>query len=75
VVRSADMLRLLRPAILAACSTLALACPDAAKTSPVAKCTKAYEQCALAQGLLGVCDPVECNDGQPGPCLICRPQH
>jgi len=56
-------------------SALALACPDSQTTGPAAKCSKAYEQCTLAQGLLGVCDPVDCSDGQTAPCLVCRPQH
>jgi hypothetical protein len=57
--------------------TLAAGCPEPSRARPNAKCSKAYEQCNLAQGLLGVCDPVECNgnDGQPPPCFICRPQH
>ena len=52
------------------------ACPDLASTShPTTTCSKAYEKCVLASGVLGVCDPVDCPDNQPPPCLVCRSQH
>ena len=62
-------------AMTVAWSFLAFACPDTQTAGPAAKCSKAYEQCNLALGLLGVCDPVDCTDGQTAPCLVCRPQH
>lgn len=50
-------------------------CPDARHTGPSTACSKAYEKCSLSTGVLGVCDPVECREGQPPPCLVCRSQH
>jgi len=38
-------------------------------------CTKAYEKCELGNGVLGVCDVVDCAPGIPEPCLHCRSQH
>lgn len=54
---------------------LLAACPDAGVSKPAATCAKAYEKCMLASGVLGVCDPVDCPEGQATPCLVCRSQH
>jgi len=52
------------------------ACPDASSSNVVqASCTKAYAQCVLPSGVLGVCDPVACAPEQAAPCLVCRSQH
>lgn len=48
-----------------------LACGDIKPAAPK-ECTKAYEQCTMASGVLGVCDTVDCAAGQ---CLVCRSQH
>jgi hypothetical protein len=53
--------------MLAACGDIK---PAASKT-----CTKADEQCMLPSGVLGVCNVVDCTQGQPEPCLICKSQH
>jgi hypothetical protein len=62
-------------ALLLGCALLSVGCPDASPARPKDQCSKAYEQCALADGLLGVCDPVDCSAGQSAPCFVCRPQH
>ena len=52
------------------------ACPDAGSTNqPKGTCSKAYDKCVLASGVLGVCDPVDCPENQPPPCMVCRSQH
>jgi hypothetical protein len=51
------------------------ACPDASTSHPKGTCSKSYDKCVLANGVLGICDPVDCPDGQTPPCLICRSQH
>jgi hypothetical protein len=51
------------------------ACPGPRNDAPAAVCTKAYEKCQLASGVLGVCDDVDCPAGQAPPCLVCRSQH
>ena len=62
-------------------ATVALAgCPEShgsrnREKAPPKGCTKAYEQCELGPGLLGVCDRVDCPPGTPEPCLRCRSQH
>jgi hypothetical protein len=58
---------------VATCSMTA--CGDVKKTVPAKACTKEYEQCTLASGVLGVCNAVDCAEGQPAPCLVCRSQH
>ena len=50
-------------------------CPDVRRGPPRAQCVKAYEQCTLSAGVLGVCDAVACEAGQTPPCLVCRSQH
>lgn len=50
-------------------------CPDVKSGGPGKLCSKAYEQCLLPSGVLGVCDNVECAAGQAAPCLACRSQH
>jgi hypothetical protein len=72
----------MRRAIAYACSVvgcsaaLALpACGDVKQGGQAKTCVKAYEQCVLPSGVLGVCNPVDCAQGQPEPCLICRSQH
>jgi hypothetical protein len=55
---------------------LALAgCPAGSGTTPPKTCGKAYEQCVLPSGVLGVCDTTDCTAGQAEPCLVCRSQH
>jgi len=56
------------------CLATLCACPELKSSAPKG-CTKAYEQCTLATGVLGVCDTVACAEGQPEPCLVCRSQH
>jgi hypothetical protein len=51
-----------------------IACGDIKPAAPKA-CTKAYEQCTMPSGVLGVCDTVDCAPGQSEPCLVCRSQH
>jgi hypothetical protein len=51
-----------------------VACGDV-KQAPAKACTKEYDQCVLPTGVLGVCNTVDCAEGQPAPCLICRSQH
>jgi hypothetical protein len=38
-------------------------------------CTKADEKCVLPSGVLGICNVVDCAEGQSAPCLVCRSQH
>jgi hypothetical protein len=52
-----------------------VACTDVKQGGPAKACTKEYEQCMLPTGVLGVCNPVDCAEGQPAPCLVCRSQH
>lgn len=59
---------------LAGCALL-IGCPDVKRGGPSATCSKAYEQCEQANGVLGVCDVVECAANQAPPCLVCRSQH
>ena len=57
------------------CVVLLAACGDI-KHGPVPKaCTKAYDQCTMPSGVLGVCNVVDCAPGQAEPCLVCRSQH
>jgi hypothetical protein len=51
-----------------------IACGDIKPAAPKT-CTKAYEQCTMPSGVLGVCDTIECAAGQSEPCLVCRSQH
>jgi hypothetical protein len=51
------------------------ACGDIKPGGAPKACTKADEQCTLPSGVLGVCNVVECAQGQTEPCLICRSQH
>ena len=61
---------------VAICSAVALTgCPDTKQGGAPKVCATAYEQCVLPTGVLGVCDSVECADGQTPPCLVCRSQH
>lgn len=61
---------------LALCAAV-LGCPGAKKKNPVqaTRCVKAYEQCQLPDGPLGVCNPAPCTSGQSPPCLECVSQH
>lgn len=61
-------------AVLAAALLLS-GCPDGKRSGPPKVCATAYEQCVLPTGVLGVCDSVECAEGQAPPCLVCRSQH
>jgi hypothetical protein len=62
-------------------SAALMGCPEARGSrnsqgkAPAKGCTKAYEQCELGTGVLGVCDVVDCAPGAPEPCLRCRSQH
>jgi len=56
-------------------ATSLAACPDARDQGPTAQCTRAYDKCLLSPGVLGVCNIVDCPQGQPAPCLECRSQH
>jgi hypothetical protein len=56
-------------------AVLLAGCPDAKSGGAPKHCTTAYEQCVLPNGVLGVCDSVECTEGQAPPCLVCRSQH
>jgi hypothetical protein len=49
-------------------------CPELKSTAPRG-CTKAYDQCTLDSGVLGVCDVATCAQGGTEPCLVCRSQH
>jgi hypothetical protein len=49
-------------------------CPELKSSAP-GSCSKAYEQCTLDSGVLGVCDSVACSAGESEPCLVCRSQH
>ena len=50
-------------------------CPEVRQGAPGARCVKAYDQCTLSTGVLGVCDTVSCAADQAPPCLVCRSQH
>jgi hypothetical protein len=50
-------------------------CPEVRDGAPAGRCVKAYEQCTLRTGVLGVCDTVTCPQDQTPPCLVCRSQH
>lgn len=54
---------------------LTAGCPSGSSRPPSKACEKAYEQCVLPSGVLGVCDIATCQPGQPEPCLVCRSQH
>jgi hypothetical protein len=61
--------------LLIGCVVLLAACGDI-KQGPVPKaCSKAYDQCTMPSGVLGVCNIVDCAAGQAEPCLVCRSQH
>lgn len=66
----------IRSFALIACLLLA-ACPGSSASKPVTMtaCVKAYDKCVLANGVLGICNPVDCPEGQAAPCLVCRSQH
>jgi hypothetical protein len=51
------------------------ACPETQTGSAPKTCTRAYDKCEQQNGVLGVCDVVECTEGQAPPCLTCRSQH
>jgi hypothetical protein len=51
-------------------------CPEPkAGGGPKKSCSKEYEQCMLPNGVLGLCNPVECAGDQQPPCFVCRSQH
>jgi hypothetical protein len=62
-------------AICRAVVVLFVACGDVKQAEPPKACTKEYEKCVLPSGVLGVCNPVDCTEGQPAPCLVWRSQH
>lgn len=43
--------------------------------SPRSVCEDAGAQCALATGVLGVCERAACDAGADPPCYVCTPQH
>jgi hypothetical protein len=51
------------------------ACPEGASEKISESCHKAYDKCLQRNGVLGICDVVECGQGATPPCLICRSQH
>jgi hypothetical protein len=54
----------------------AVGCPEhKAKPTQPKLCTKSFEQCTLADGTLGVCQPIECQAGKAPPCMYCMDQH
>jgi hypothetical protein len=59
----------------AVCCSWLGACPDGSSQKLSARCEKAYEKCLLDNGVLGVCDVVECEPDKTPPCLVCRSQH
>jgi hypothetical protein len=61
--------------VLLVSTSLLCACPGPGDKGPTTVCTKADEKCVLSSGVLGICNVVDCADGQPAPCLICRSQH
>jgi hypothetical protein len=74
VARGVGARGLMAVASLLGCCLLS-GCPDIEKGGKSKACSKAYEQCQQANGVLGVCDVVECAAGQTAPCLVCRSQH
>lgn len=72
---SAPATRFVARTLLLLAAMGASACPDKGGSPPPTRCEKAYEKCTLSSGVLGVCDTVECAEGQPPPCLVCRSQH
>jgi hypothetical protein len=69
------VMRLVRRISLVWAALTLLACPESSARKPAAACAKAYDKCVLANGVLGICDQVECAEGRAGPCLVCRSQH
>lgn len=65
----------LRVGLLLISSLSGIGCPELKQGGPSQVCAKAYEQCTLKPGVLGVCDTVPCAEGATPPCLICRSQH
>ena len=59
--------------LLGACALAG--CPDVTSGGKSKSCTRAYDQCEQPNGVLGVCDSVECMEGAKPPCLVCRSQH
>jgi len=57
------------------CVAVVAACGDIKRGGVPRACTKAYDQCTLPSGVLGVCNVIDCAAGQAGPCLVCRSQH
>ena len=51
------------------------ACPETQTGHAPTSCSKAYDKCELPNGVLGVCDVVECTEAATPPCLTCRSQH
>lgn len=52
------------------------ACPEGGSKPAVKReCSKAFEQCQLEPGLLGVCGEAPCTADQTPPCLRCMSQH
>ena len=54
--------------ILLVTALLLGACPDpSASKPPGPTCSKAYDKCVQPNGVLGLCDPVECKEGEAAP--------
>jgi hypothetical protein len=66
---------MLRLTLTFAVAVLSIACGDVKQGGPAKACTKEYEQCVMPSGVLGVCNAVDCAEGQAAPCLVCRSQH
>jgi hypothetical protein len=60
---------------IAVLALLLVGCPTGGGDKLTDVCTHAYDKCMQPNGVLGVCDVVECAQGQPEPCLTCRSQH
>jgi len=61
--------------LLAAALLLCWGCPDPGDATTPRVCTRLHEQCALRDGLLGVCNDAPCPEGEQGPCFKCVSQH
>lgn len=66
---------------LLVCALTSIGCPPRERGSGSEReaaepgCSKAYSQCKLPQGNLGVCNPRECGAGEHAPCFSCLSQH
>jgi hypothetical protein len=63
------------PVLLVLALGMLAACGDIKGGAAPTACVKADARCTLPSGVLGVCNVVDCAQGQAEPCLICRSQH